>query len=236
MTAYYNEPNDYAADWLESLQKRGLIAAGDVDRRPIQDVQPGDLHGYVQCHFFAGIGGWSLALRLAGWPDHRPVWTGSCPCQPFTSQGLRLGFADERHLWPAWFPLIRERRPATVFGEQTARALLWLDHAFADLESVGYACGAADLPAACVGSPQNRPRLWFVADASGRWGKAGAGLRQDDTEQDGFVVTDCSRWDAEPDVARVADGLSGAVDQRRAFGNAIVAKVAAEFIKSVGGY
>ena len=32
----------------------------------------------------AGIAGWSFALRLARWPDTRPVWTGSCPCQPFS--------------------------------------------------------------------------------------------------------------------------------------------------------
>jgi hypothetical protein len=45
----------------------GLIAPGDVDSRSIADVQPDDLRGYTQCHFFAGIAGWSRALRLAGW-------------------------------------------------------------------------------------------------------------------------------------------------------------------------
>jgi DNA (cytosine-5)-methyltransferase 1 len=67
------------------------------------------LRGFTQCHFFAGIGVWSYALRLAGWPDDRPVWTGSCPCQPFSAAGKGAGFADERHLWPAWHHLIRER-------------------------------------------------------------------------------------------------------------------------------
>jgi DNA (cytosine-5)-methyltransferase 1 len=37
------------------------------------------------------------------------------------------------------------------------------------LESEGYACGAAGIPAAGVGAPHIRQRLWFVADAdSGR--------------------------------------------------------------------
>jgi hypothetical protein len=67
--AYYNEFDPYAAQWLRNLIAENLIPKGDVDERSIIDVQPGDLAGYVQCHFFAGIAGWSLAARLAGWPD-----------------------------------------------------------------------------------------------------------------------------------------------------------------------
>ena len=105
---YYNEFDPQAAQWLRNLITAGLIPAGDVDERSIEDVKPNDLRGYTQCHFFAGIGGWPLALDLAGWPRDRPVWTGSCPCQPFSAAGRGDGFADQRHLWPAWFHLIRE--------------------------------------------------------------------------------------------------------------------------------
>ena len=114
------------------------------------------------CHFFAGIGVWSYALRLAGWPDNRPVWTGSCPCQPFSSAGKGAGFTDERHLWPEFFRLIRECRPATVFGEQVASkdGLAWLDLVQNSLESAGYACGALDTCAAGVGAPHIRQRLY----------------------------------------------------------------------------
>ena len=69
--AYYNEIDPYAADWLHNLINAGLIAPGHVDQRSIEDVRPGDLAGYTQCHFFAGIGVWSYALRRAGWPDSR---------------------------------------------------------------------------------------------------------------------------------------------------------------------
>src|ERR1700691_2565119 len=120
MTAYYNEWEPYPAQWLRNLIKAGLIAPGDVDERSIKDVKPDDVRGYTQCHFFAGIGGWSYALRLAGWPDDRPAWTGSCPCQPFSQAGQRKGVADERHLWPKFFRLITFCRPAVVFGEQVA--------------------------------------------------------------------------------------------------------------------
>ena len=123
MTAYYNEHEPYAAQWLRNLIAAGHIVPGNVDARDIQDVTPDDLAGYTQCHFFAGVGGWSYALRLAGWPDDRPVWTGSCPCQPFSAAGNRAGTDDPRHLWPAWFRLIRECRPVTAIGEQVAIAI-----------------------------------------------------------------------------------------------------------------
>lgn len=164
--AYYSEIDPYAAEWLRNLIAVDLIAPGDVDTRSIEDVTPNDLRGYDQCHFFAGIGVWSYALRLAGWPDDRPVWTGSCPCQPFSAAGRGRGTADERHLWPAWFWLIEQCRPRVVFGEQVEAAIKhdWLDLVQTDLEGIGYATGAVGLPAAGVGAPHGRARLWFVAD------------------------------------------------------------------------
>ena len=82
MTVYYSEVDPAAAAALRALIADKFIAPGDVDERSIEDVSPADLMGYTQCHFFAGQGVWSYALRLAGWPDDRPVWTGSCPCFP----------------------------------------------------------------------------------------------------------------------------------------------------------
>ena len=166
MVSYYNEIDPYAAQWLRNLIDSKLIAEGDVDDRSIRDVAAADLHGYTQCHFFAGIGVWSYALRLAGWPDDRPVWTGSCPCQPFSAAGKGAGFADERHLWPEFHRLISECRPPVVFGEQVASkdGLGWLDIVQSDMEASGYAFGAADLCAAGVGAPHIRQRLWFVGE------------------------------------------------------------------------
>jgi len=171
MANYYNEIDPYAAQWLRNLIDAGHIAPGIVDERSITDVKPADLAGYTQCHFFAGIGVWSHALRQSGWPDSRPVWTGSCPCQPFSAAGNGGGVTDKRHLWPTWFNLIRECRPPVVFGEQVESAINhgWLDLVQADLEREDYACGAVGLPAGGVGAPHIRQRLWFVAHAdSGR--------------------------------------------------------------------
>lgn len=165
MTAYYNEFDPYAATWLRNLVDAGLIARGEVDTRSIVDVRPGELAGYTQCHFFAGIGGWSYALRLAGWPDDRPVWTGSCPCQPFSLAGAQKGFDDSRHLWPEFKRLIAECRPPVVFGEQVASATEWLGLVRGDLEEMGYAVGAMPIQAASAGADHLRDRYWFVADA-----------------------------------------------------------------------
>jgi len=165
-SAYYNENDPFAVAWLRELIKAGHITPGEVDERSIEDVEAADLEGFTRCHFFAGIAGWEQALALAGWAD-RPVWTGSCPCQPFSVAGKGLGVEDERHLWPVWHELIRECRPPDVFGEQVASAdgRAWLDSVRLDLEDVGYAVGAADLCAAGVGAPQIRQRLWWVASA-----------------------------------------------------------------------
>mgnify|MGYP003392998237 CR=1 FL=1 len=167
MTAWYNEIDPYCAEWLRNLIKAGRIAPGEVDERSIEDVSPDDLKGFTQCHFFAGIGAWSLALRNAGWPDDRPVFTGSAPCQSFSTAGKRKGFADERHLWPAWFHLISECRPDRVFGEQVASkdGYAWLDLVWSDMEGLGYAFGPHVSPAAGYGAPHERHRQYFVAVA-----------------------------------------------------------------------
>ena len=172
MATYYNEIDPYCAQWLRNLIAKGLIADGDVDERDIQEVKADDLQGYDQCHFFAGIGGWAYAARLAGWPDDKPLWTGSCPCQPFSNAGKRKAFRDERHLWPIWFNLISQCRPDKVFGEQveSSDGIVWLDRVQSQMEGKNYAFGALVVPVASLGAPHIRHRIFFMADADKkRW-------------------------------------------------------------------
>jgi DNA (cytosine-5)-methyltransferase 1 len=221
MTAYYNEIDPYAAEWLRNLIKAGHIADGEVDERSIVDVRADDLVGFTQCHFFAGIGVWSYALRLAGWPDDRPVWTGSCPCQPFSAAGKGKGFDDERHLWPVFHRLIAECCPPVVLGEQVASAdgLVWLDAVCADLEASHYAAGAVDCCAAGVGAPHIRQRLWWVgkrladAESGGRvWRGYGAeGVHQPGRAQEGTLR---EHDVADGEAGRLADADAGGRDAR----------------------
>ena len=191
---YYNEHDPNAAEWLMELVESEDLPFGYVDSRDVQEVTVDDIKKFKQCHFFAGIGGWPLALRLAGWPETEPVWSASLPCQPFSSAGNRRGIEDDRHLWPHFRELVEACRPPVIFGEQVSskaalgdstyvtakksfKSLLasarrslaeepawsWFATLQADLEDLGYVVGASDLPAASVGAPHIRQRLYWCA-------------------------------------------------------------------------
>lgn len=256
MSVYYNENDPYCAQWLRNLIKGGFIADGTVDDRSIKDVRYEDIMEFDQCHFFAGIGGWSYALRSADWSDNRPIWTGSCPCQPFSRNGVGDGFCDNRHLWPDFFRLIKECRPVVIVGEQVASplALNWFDRVCDDLEEEAYSCRALDIPACAVDAPHIRHRLYWIAKGScyvgkpdgNRWSSRepssetlGQGNSVITTSSDDTFWTD-SEWIKGPDgksrrikpgIRLLAYGVPSRVAKLRALGNAIVPQVAAEVIK-----
>jgi DNA (cytosine-5)-methyltransferase 1 len=240
--AYYNEFDPKAAAWLRELVKRNLIAPGEVDERSIAEIQPSDLNGFVQCHFFAGIGGWSYALRLAGWPDDQPVWTGSCPCQDFSLAGKQAGFEGDRDWWPTWKRLIEVGAPHFLFGEQVDDSPEWIDRTANDLEALDYTFGACVVPAYTVGILQERSRFFFGAHAAGKHGRshdrvvAGGiggpsltvGRLFGPLVSGGWWQTDAGA-ERLPTLCRNFNGLSTIL---RGFGNAIVPEVAAEFIRA----
>ena len=164
MTAFYNEIDLACGAVLNELISTGVIAPGIVESRSIKEVNPDDIRSYTQAHFFAGGGLWSVAARLAGWPDTRSLWTASCPCQPFSQAGKQRGVADERHLWPDLFRLVRDVRPPVLVGEQVAGSAGygWLDGVRTDLEGEGYACRAVDIPACAVDAPPHQKPALLV--------------------------------------------------------------------------
>lgn len=239
---YFNEWEPFQCRWL-----RRLYPSAIVDSRDICSVTPDDVIRYRQVHLFAGIGGWEYALRLAGWPDDLSVWSGSCPCQPFSICGSRKGVNDERHLWPVMFRLIRECHPTTVFGEQVSGSAGrdWITRVRSDLEGIGYAIGIADMSSGGVSAPHNRKRLYWVAYST-RAARIRTVMRGYERSYRG-VIDGMGYWDdyenircpgdgkkrrIEPGLLPVANGVSERVGRISAFGNAIVPQLAAVFIKA----
>lgn len=246
MATYFNENDQFAANWLSNLFPDDCI-----DDRSIEKVKTGDISEFTRCHFFAGIGGWEIALRLAGWPKSREVWTGSCPCQPFSkAAGSKIKKErDSRHLWPQFFRIISKRHPTTIFGEQTTgdAGYKWLSGIRADLEAEGYAFGAADLCAASAGAPHPRQRIFWVADSlrhrlQGRDTFLGK-YEYNEISENSIVFNAWDDYDVitfpngrkrriESGIMPLADGVSKRVGQIRGYGNAIVPQVAAKFIQA----
>jgi DNA (cytosine-5)-methyltransferase 1 len=249
MSDYYNEFDPYVAQWLRNLIAAGLIPDGVVDESDIRDVNPAYLMQFRRCHFFAGLGGWPLALQLAGVPDSERLWTGSCPCQPFSVAGRGLGFADERHLWPHWHWLIEQCRPAKIYGEQVASkaAEPWIDLVHADLEGLGYAFGCVAFPSAGVGAPCVRDRAYWMARAlhpeGEGFGPIGVPVDPERAANEpgpgDFWKTDavirCADGRTRPiksSIQPLAPGYPGRCGELRALGNAINVEQARIFIES----
>lgn len=235
MTACYIEIDPFCAETLRKLVAADMIAPGDVMETSIEDVKPSDLSNYTQVHAFAGIGIWSLALRNAGWGDHRPVWTASCPCQPFSAAGKGGGFDDERHLWPAFHWLVSQCKPGQLFGEQVRNAK-WIDLAHADLEGLGYAFGCTPMAACGFGAPFVGDRAYWVASSDwdqqprkeprgGQAGRVGRFIEP--------VSQDTSWTTALAEFRVLDDGYPRCVGATDAIRNAMHAPTVTAFVKAV---
>jgi DNA (cytosine-5)-methyltransferase 1 len=237
----YNDNAPKVCAWASELVKAGHVAPGTVLCKSIKEVQADELRQANQVHLFAGILGWPLALQLAGWGD-RPVWTGSCPCQPFSAAGKRKGTADERHLWPDMLRLIAECKPECIFGEQVSsyQAVAWWDQVASDLEAIGYTCWANRLDARCFGYEHERQRLYWCANTIGigqpepwqHWQDPICQQAQADREADRFV--DAVRRKAMPFLCPGANGVRPRVGEVciHGAGNAVIPQVAAAFVRA----
>ena len=117
------------------------------------------------------------------------ILTGGFPCQPYSTAGKRLGKEDDRHLWPFMLEIIREIAPTYVVGENVRGLVNWSDglvfeEVCADLEAEGYDVQPFILPAAGVGAPHRRDRVWFVAHAENIRSRKTKGIGRKRREQE----------------------------------------------------
>ena len=202
------------------------------------------------------------------------IITGGFPCQPFSIAGKQKGTNDDRHLWPEMFRIIKELKPRWIIGENVRGIVniqdgVVFETVCTDLESEGYEVQAFNIPAAGVGAPHRRERIWIVAN-SRRTLRQGTELREknenetrkEDADQHqrsssspelnvanasagrrasqktevstrGNGIEHQSWWQSEPDVGRVANGISGRVHRLKALGNSIVPKIAEEIGRAI---
>jgi DNA (cytosine-5)-methyltransferase 1 len=100
--------------------------------------------------------------------EYPDIITGGFPCQPFSVAGKQKGTGDDRHLWPEMFRIIKTFKPKFVIGENVKGLIniqdgVVFETVCTDLESEGYEVQAFNIPAAGVGAPHRRERIWILA-------------------------------------------------------------------------
>lgn len=141
--------------------RAGFEIAGQVEINPFCcDVLAMQFPGVLRLHDIKKVIGDEFgAIDLVA---------GGIPCQPFSNAGKRRGTADDRHLWPYAFAIIKKARPTwTIIENVTGFIKLALDLVQSDLEGEGYTCRACVLPACAAGSPHIRERVFVVAHTTG---------------------------------------------------------------------
>ena len=125
------------------------------------------------------------------------IITGGFPCQPFSVAGKQAGTDDDRHLWPVMFRIIQELTPRWVIGENVKGLTniqdgVVFETVCSNLEGEGYEVRAFNIPAAGVGAPHRRERIWIVAHAKrfneskpiGRSDETSRGIQEEHRQND----------------------------------------------------
>lgn len=252
MRTLYTDVDGYLCEWMRNLIADKLLPSGDVLCEDVRKLQSAKLSDYTQVHLFAGIGGWGLSAKLAGWPDQFSLITASVPCQPFSRAGLRKGLSDERHLWPRTAELVASQKPFVVVGEQvwSDAAEDWWAQVHGDLTALGYRVSGSLVSAVDAGAPHGRPRIYWRALGNAHSNRLAAAIASHALHKQAvkpsaaslrawkkFEIVQCP-WDSaqravKPGIPMLVDGVPGRVDQLRAFGNAIIPQIGYATLTSV---
>ena len=95
------------------------------------------------------------------------ILTGGFPCQPYSVAGKQKGTDDDRYLWPDMFRVIKDVRPTWIIAENVRGIIniqdgMVFETVCSDLESEGFEVQPFIIPAAGVGAPHKRERVWIV--------------------------------------------------------------------------
>jgi DNA (cytosine-5)-methyltransferase 1 len=106
----------------------------------------------------------------AGAVERVDVLCGGFPCQDISVAGSGAGLDGERSgLWREYARIIGELRPRYVIVENVAALLgRGLDRVLGDLSALGYDAEWHVIPAAAVGAPHRRDRVWIIATDADR--------------------------------------------------------------------
>ena len=155
------------------------------------------------------------------------VICGGFPCQDISVAGGGAGINKDTRsgLWAEYARLIGEIRPQYVIVENVAALLgRGLDRVLGDLAQIGYDAEWHCIPASAVGAPHRRDRVWIVAYPSGarlegQWNVSGR------IEQELRDACDNRGWLPEPNVGRVANGVSNRSHRLKCLGNAVIPQI-----------
>lgn len=166
---------------------------------------------------------------------------GGFPCQPHSLAGKRMASSDERDLWGEFYRIICEVKPQWVLAENVAGLLSsekgrFFGGVLRDLAEAGYDAEWHVLPAAAVGAPHIRDRVYILAYPTGVGLERGVFSKTSwevQTKATRYSLRVGSSWEDAPEIPRVGYGASDWVDRLRCLGNAVVPAVVAEIGRAI---
>jgi len=219
----YTDKEPYCCAVLRARVADGGLPPGDVWERDVKTIKPAELKPYTHVHLFAGVGAIALGFAMADWPLNENIWTAGFPCQPVSINGKGAAQEDERWLWPEVARLVDGARPKRLLLENVTGLLArGLGIVLGDLARIRYDAEWDSIPAAAIGSPHLRERVFVVSHpASPR----PQGEKPASRVWRRGMFAERRGWMPEPGVCRVADGAPHRVERITALGNAVVPQV-----------
>lgn len=186
-------------------------------------------------------------------PTHVDVVCGGFPCQDISNAGKREGIGGERSgLWSEYARIIRTIRPRFVVIENVSALLVrGFERVLGDLAALGYDAEWECIPASAFGAYHERERVFVVAYCQGEYGHTRRLLEASENRRTQLEfrrfrsMVDATerrkrniRFEHEPRLARMVDGIPNRTHRIEGLGNAVYPAIAEyigqRIVESVG--